>query len=74
MMLTNLIDIEGYEHYRLLIHSLTHEHAQDNSDRHLLLIEKWIRDNEEGYIININTIIPSEFYYDISTILIYRKG
>jgi hypothetical protein len=46
--MTNLNDTESYEHYRLLIHSLTHEHAQANSDRHALLIEKWIRDNEEG--------------------------
>ena len=43
-------DVDSSEHYKLLIHSLTHEHTQANGERHLLLMQKWIRDNEEGYV------------------------
>ena len=43
-------DVDSNEQYKLLIHSLTHEHTQVNGERHLLLMQKWIRDNEEGYV------------------------
>lgn len=43
-------DVDSSEEYKLLIHSLTHEHTQFNGGRHLLLMQKWIRDNEEGSV------------------------
>ena len=48
-MLAAAADMENSEQYRLLLHSLTHEHTHVNVERHLMLLQKWIRDNDEGY-------------------------
>lgn len=38
------------EEYELLLHSLSHSDVGDNLDRHVLLIEKWCRDNVNGCV------------------------
>ena len=39
---------ETQEQYSLLLHSLTHEDTVSNVERHVLVISKWLRDNDEG--------------------------
>lgn len=48
VMLPAQTDVDSHHQYALLIHSLTHEHTQSNVERHVLLIQKWIRDNDDG--------------------------
>lgn len=43
--------IEAEERYKLLIHSLIHEHTCTFYDRHVLLLEKWCRDYYDGFFI-----------------------
>jgi hypothetical protein len=43
--------IEAEERYKLLIHSLIHEHTCTFFDRHVLLLEKWCRDYYDGFFI-----------------------
>ena len=34
--------------YEIIIHSLFHKDNKENIDRHLLILEKWLRESEEG--------------------------
>ena len=56
-MNTTMTDMDDNEQYRLLIHSLTHEHTHANGARHLLLLQKWIRDNEEGWVNDLRQLL-----------------
>lgn len=47
-MPTRAQEQESQEQYRLLLHSLTHEDTISNVERHVLVISKWLRDNDEG--------------------------
>ena len=44
-------EMETQEQYRLLLHSLTHEDTETNVERHVLVISKWLRDNDEGILL-----------------------
>ena len=44
-------EMETQEQYRLLLHSLTHEDTEMNIERHVLVISKWLRDNDEGILL-----------------------
>ena len=36
------------KYYENLLHALSHEHTQNNFDRHALVIEKWCRTFADG--------------------------
>jgi hypothetical protein len=44
----NYLVAQGNESYDILIHALTHEDNKENIDRHILILEKWLRENNEG--------------------------
>ena len=50
-MTTRSRELETQEQYRLLLHSLTHEDTESHVDRHVLVISKWLRDNDDGILL-----------------------
>jgi hypothetical protein len=53
--------LSSQKEYEVLIHAISHEHTRDNFDRHVLVLEKWLRDYEKGFFLrdlpSINFII-----------------
>ena len=39
------------QYYSVLLHAIAHEDNKDNIDRHALVLDKWIRENAEGYLV-----------------------
>jgi hypothetical protein len=57
----NSAGVAAQKQYDVLIHAISHEHTKDNFDRHVLVLEKWLRDYQNGFFMRdlsyINFII-----------------
>ena len=42
---------QSRQYYSVLLHAVAHEDNKDNIERHALVLDKWIRENAEGYLV-----------------------
>ena len=48
---------QSAKEYEILIHAISHEHTKSNIDRHVLVLEKWLRDYTKGFFLRDLTYI-----------------